>query len=248
MPWTPPLSFEERLKRLVLPGRLQIRWRLRREYRRGEREIHLVPRLVDPARVSLDVGANRGVWAEAMRRHSREVLAFEPNPKLFADLVRGAGPGVRALPVALSDRDGVAELRVPRRARGYSNQGATLAHDSLGGLDYGAVQVETRRLDGMDAGDVGFIKIDVEGHELAVLRGAAGLLARCRPKLLIEMEEKHTQRPMEELLAEVCGYGYRSFCLLHGSLVPTQEVDLDRHHRAPPGRPDYIFNWVFLPA
>ena len=48
-----------------------------------------------------------------------------------------------------------------------------------------------RRLDDLALGDVGFVKIDVEGHELAVLRGAAETLQRNRPPLLVEAEERH---------------------------------------------------------
>lgn len=241
------MTLEERLKRLLVPPRVQLWWHLRREELKGEREIHLVPQFADPARMSVDVGANKGVWTEAMRRHSRSVMAFEPNPKLYEQLRRGIGPGVEAFPIALSDQTGTAELRVPRRARGYSNQGATLAHESLGDMPFGAISVETRQLDDIETGDVGLIKIDVEGHEMAVLRGAKGLLARCRPKLVIEMEERHTRQPIETMLAGVREYGYESFCLLQGVLIRTAEVDLNRHHRQPARRADYLFNWIFLP-
>lgn len=246
--WTPPLSFEERLKRALVPPRLALRWDLARERRRGEAEIRLVPRLADPKRISVDVGANRGVWTEALRRHSRAVVAFEPNPKMFHDLARRIGAGATALPYALSDRSGVGELRVPRRRRGFSNRGATLAHDSLGAAAFGALDVETRRLDDFDLGDVGLIKIDVEGHELAVLRGAAGLIARCRPALIVEMEEKHLHRPIAGALAEVAAYGYEPHALLGAELVPVRQVELCRLHGPGVAACDYVFNWVFLPG
>lgn len=246
-PWVQPVSFEERVKAFLVPPRLAVRWDLAREKRRGEAEIHLVPHLADPSRVSLDIGANRGVWTEAMRRHSGAVLAFEPNPKMFHDLARRVGPGARALPYALSDRSGEAELRVPRRRKGYSNQGATLAHESLRDGAYGALSVPMRRLDEIEAGDVALMKIDVEGHELAVLRGAAGLLARCRPALIVEMEEKHVLRPVGEAIADVCALGYEAYCLREGALVPVRELDLTRIHGPGASRRDYVFNWVFLP-
>ena len=55
-------------------------------------------------------------------------------------------------------------------ASGYSNQGASLNYGKVGD-DYGEVTIEARRLDDEALTDVGFIKIDVEGHELEVLRG-----------------------------------------------------------------------------
>jgi FkbM family methyltransferase len=245
--WVPPWSLEERLKSFLVPPRLGLRWALAREMRRGEREIRLVPRLADPRRVSLDVGANRGVWTEALRRHSRAVVAFEPNPKMFDDLRRRIGPGVTALPYALSDRSGTGELRIPRRRKGFSNQGGTLSHGSLGDCAFGAVAVEMRRLDELDPGDVGLIKIDVEGHELAVLRGAAGLLARCRPVLIVEMEEKHLGRPIAGALAEVAALGYEPCALRDGAPVPVAGLDLARLHGPGVAPQDYVFNWIFLP-
>lgn len=247
MSWTPPVTLEERAKALLIPPSLALRWDLWRERRGGEREIRLVPQLADPARVSLDIGANRGVWTAALLPHSKAVIAFEPNPKLFAELSRRLGTSAAAHQIALSDEAGTAELRVPRRRKGYSNQGATLAHASLNGTAYGAVQVRAARLDDLDLGDVGFIKIDVEGHELAVLRGATALLARCRPTLLIEMEEKHGRRPIAAMLADVRAHGYDAFALLGGALRPVESIDLARHHSAAASRADYIFNWVFRP-
>lgn len=246
--WVPPSSFEERLRRACVPPRLALRWDVFRALRRGERELRLVPMLADPKRVSIDVGANRGVWTEMLRRHSRAVLAFEPNPKLFRELSRRLGPGATALPVALSDASGAAELRVPRRRKGYSNQGATLAHDSLGDCAYGAVSVPTRRLDEIEIGDVGLIKIDVEGHEAAVLRGAAGLIARFRPVLVIEMEEKHLHRPIADAIAEVAALGYVPHIAGPAGPVKLRADDLPRLHGPGAASADYVFNWIFLPA
>ncbi|MBW6397000.1 FkbM family methyltransferase [Roseomonas sp. HJA6] len=246
--WAPPVSIEERLRHACVPARLALRWDLARALRRGERELRLVPLLADPRRVSIDVGANRGIWTEMLRRHSGAVLAFEPNPKLFRELSRRLGSGATALPIALSDASGSAELRVPRRRKGYSNQGATLAHDSLGDCAYGAVSVPTRRLDEIETGDVGLIKIDVEGYEAAVLRGAAGLIARCRPVLVIEMEEKHLHRPIAEAIAEVEALGYVAHVAGPEGPVKLDRADLPRLHGPRTKREDYVFNWIFLPA
>jgi FkbM family methyltransferase len=244
--WVPPTSLEERLRRSCIPPRLALRWDLFQALRHGERELRLVPMLADRARISIDVGANRGIWTEMLRRHSRSVLAFEPNPKMFAELSTRLGPGATALPFALSDGSGEAELRIPRRRKGYSNQGGTLAHDSLGGRAYGMVRVPMRRLDDVATGDVGLIKIDVEGHELAVLRGAAALIARCRPVLVIEMEEKHLHRPIAEAIAEVAALGYRPHVAGRDGPLPLRREDLPRLHG--PGASDYVFNWIFLPC
>jgi FkbM family methyltransferase len=245
--WEPPRSFEEKLRDVFVPQRLHLLHSLRRELRKGEHEIRMVPFLSDPERVALDIGANKGVWAEVMRHHAAAVHAFEPNPKMFRLLERGAASGVTVHSVALSNASGAAELRVPRGSRGYSNQGASLSPEKVGNGVYGAVTVEARKLDDMDLGDIGFMKVDVEGHELAVLEGARETLQRCRPNLIIEMEEKHTKRPIGEMIAEVCAYGYEAFALDGFLLRRVRAIDLlQRHSQVPPGG-RYIFNWIFLP-
>jgi FkbM family methyltransferase len=243
------MSAEERFKALFVPGRLQTLYHLARERRRGEQEIRLVPVLADRSRVSLDIGANKGVWSEALRPHSSRVHAFEPNPKIHKVLRPGIGSGVTVHDIALSDTSGSAELRVPRhRSGGYSNQGASLSPEKIGAAEYGSVAVDARRLDDLDLGEVGFIKIDVEGFELAVVEGARETLRRHRPNMVIEIEEKHAKRPIAELLGAVCAHGYQAFALDRGVLRRTSQIDLAARHSSPASREDYIFNWIFLPG
>lgn len=246
--WTPPLTLEERIRWGIVPGRWTLRYRIRKEKRRGERELSLLPFLCPRGRVALDIGANIGVWAEEMRRCGAMVHAFEPNPKLFGMLRSGAAPnGVALHNLALSDRAGEAVLMVPRGRRGFSNQGATLSAEKIGEREFGAVTVSTARLDDLGLEDVGFMKIDVEGHELAVIAGAERTIARWRPALVVELEERHTKRPIEQDLDQIRALGYEAFCLIDGVLTLVARVDLDRHHRDPADRSAYVFNWIFLP-
>ena len=245
--WEPPWTLEERLKFALVPVSLYMRYRTRKELRRGEAEVALLPFLADPARTSLDIGANKGVYAWLLRGCSREVHAFEPNPKMFRFLKRLEGGNIHVSPVALSDVTGTATLRVPRHRRGgFSNQGASLSAVKVAD-GYEGVPIDARRLDGMDIADIGFIKIDVEGFEQAVLDGARDTIARDRPVLLIEMEEAHTAQPIEEAIARVESLGYRGLFLHRGVLRPIDAFDGDRHHRQAASRQDYVFNFIFLP-
>jgi len=73
------------------------------------------------------------------------------NPKMFKILKRGVASNVTAAMVALSDRSGEAELRVPRmRKGGFSNQGGSLSATKIE-TNYRTVAVEARRLDAMDS-------------------------------------------------------------------------------------------------
>lgn len=155
----------------------------------GEVELARLPRWVPPGRPALDVGASRGVYTWFLRGLAPEVCAVEPNPRLAARLAR-AFPDVTVHAVALSDREGRARLRVPRLGRTPAEGWATLEgrtdFPGLGAAEVEEIEVPVTTLDRLALPDVGFVKIDVEGHEAALLRGAVETLRRCRPVILLE--------------------------------------------------------------
>jgi FkbM family methyltransferase len=245
--WTPPSTFREKVKRALFSPRQELKRIVARELRRGEPELRLLPQLVDPNRAAVDIGANRGVWTHQLAGLCPRVYAFEPNPKMFAilDAARPANAVTRQ--IALSDSRGVARLNIPRSARGYSNQHASLESKWCADRDFGVVEVETARLDDLDLEPCGFIKIDVEGHEAAVVAGAVELIARDRPTMLIELEERHSDQSIEQSIASVEALGYDAFVFKHGALRPLEAFDPDADHRAAVETPGYIFNFVFKP-
>jgi FkbM family methyltransferase len=134
----------------------------------------------------LDVGANVGRWSDAMLAAAREagrlddldLSAFEPSSYTFALLSKAlGGQPVRLQQVALCERSGSAALHVMAPGAGINSLHAPP------GLLAGATteQVATTTLDsyadqaGLD--HITLLKIDTEGHDMAVLRGAQGLLA-----------------------------------------------------------------------
>jgi len=246
--WEPPSSFEEQLRGVLIPPSIYYVLRARRELRSGEAELKILPFLIDPERIAIDAGANKGVYTYWLERLSQHVHAYEPNPKMLKTLKRGAGFKATIHFAALSDQAGEFALRIPKTSQGkYSNQGASLNHDKVGD-SYGEVMVKTRRLDDEGLANIGFIKIDVEGHEMAVLDGALETIKRDRPTLLIEMEENHTKRPIENDLKKVTDLGYRMLFLHKGMLKSGAVFDGDTHHRTAPSPQDYVFNFIFVPT
>jgi len=133
----------------------------------------------------VDVGANQGkMLAEALRvapngRH----LAFEPLPRLASEL-RRAYPRVDVREIALSDRKGDASFLHVVNATGYSG---LRERDYPAGVEVQEITVRTARLDDeIDDLTPALVKIDVEGGELQVLRGAAEMLTRTRPVVWFE--------------------------------------------------------------
>ncbi len=243
--WEPPSGLGERVKNALVPPALYYRFRAHRELRRGERELGLLPYVLDRRRNSVDVSANKGVYTYWLQRYSRHAYAYEANPKMFRVLAASAHGNATASPLALSNANGRARLRVPRTAKGYSNQGASLDRQKVGS-SYGEVEVETRRRDDEGLDDVGFIKIDVESYEFAVLEGAREMIARDRPTRLIEIEEVHNRMPIEESLARVARLGYDGFALIGGALKSLAFFDPEANHRSAARCEEYVFNFLFF--
>jgi FkbM family methyltransferase len=219
----------------------------------GEPEAALLPLLVERRKVSIDIGAARGAYTALLVTLSRRVIAFEPVP-YFADPLRQMFAQTRIVQieqVALSDQSGTRNMRVPSECHWR----ATI--ESSNNLRYTpeveVIPVEVRSLDAYSFRNVGFIKIDVEGHELAVLRGGSGTIQREHPNVLIEVEEQH--RP--GALADVFGFfesaGYSGLYLLEGKLESLATFDPAIHQDA--RNLDsrglrtslYVNNFVFVP-
>jgi FkbM family methyltransferase len=210
-------------------------YRWRRELRRGrwkEQELGLLPFIVDPGRLAIDVGANSGVYVHELLRLGAPVLAVEANPGFAAHLRRYYGRRARIEQAAASDSPGEVRLRIPRVNLGLATVAAS---NALSGSDYDEVSVPAVTLDGLAARPVGFVKIDVEGHELAVLKGGAAMLRRDRPAILIEAEERHRAGAVESVRALLEPMGYRGFMLDGGRLVSIDRFDPHRDQAFDPG-------------
>jgi FkbM family methyltransferase len=199
--------------------------------------------LVNKEQQAIDIGANKGVYTHLLAKLVTFVHAFEPNPKMFSVLTKCLSKNAKAYDVALSNESGSGELLVPMsgRKKAYSNQGASLNRQKFSG-EHGVVHIETRTLD-----KIGFIKIDVEGYEHAVLKGAKETLMRCRPTMLIELEERHTGVAIEKLVEEVEAYDYQAYFLRNQKLTPFTQFGPVLEHRNPEHRINYVNNFIFLP-
>jgi FkbM family methyltransferase len=145
----------------------------------------LIDRFVRPGDTVLDIGANIGlVSLRLSKRVGRKgtVHAFEPNPaiaeRLASSLEINGISNVHLHRVALGEADGSLPLTVPA-----GNAGAA---SLLTGTRHGkTVQVPVRRLDDFGVGPIDFVKMDVEGFEGNVLRGASKILSSNRPRVIL---------------------------------------------------------------
>lgn len=155
--------------------------------------------LVRPGDVVWDVGANVGLFsfaAAGLSRPDGRVLAIEPDPWLAQLVKRSAalnpdlGGRFNVLQAALTERAGDAVLHIARRGRAANYVAGFSPSSQTGGVREAlAVRAVTldALLDGWPRPDV--LKIDVEGAEASVLRGARRLLHEVRPRILCEVSQ-----------------------------------------------------------
>ena len=186
----------------------------------------------DQGAIFLDVGGNAGFAIDAMllQNETCSVVSFEPNPKLstktdelFKDNSRVAVHGF-----GLGDREGEFTLFVPVY-RGYEYDGLAslnidharswLKDGNLYWYKEDKLQIKEykctiRRLDTLQL-DPFFIKLDVQGHEMAVLRGGEETIRASRPILLIEEGSN-----AEEIVQFLRRFGYRRYRYRDGKFDP----------------------------
>ena len=165
---------------------------------------------IGPCRgIAIDIGANYGLYSYALSKLYRQVVAFEPNRKAVAPLAAWNSSRIILQHCALSSAAGRSTLYIPVK-RGVEMTGwASLDMDNCPEAEsVEELEVEIRTLDSFGFADVGFIKVDAEGHELDVLKGAERTIKSSLPHLLIEIRKKAAE--VHELLRT---WGYRSSTL-----------------------------------
>ncbi|MBB4660971.1 FkbM family methyltransferase [Conexibacter arvalis] len=176
-----------------------------------------------PDPVFYDVGSNIGYYPVRFGAAAGRVYAFEPvsrtHATLRANVERNGLAHVEPLALALSDGDGSAEIDI------WSSSGSNTLYRREFGADHphtllGSERIELARLDRLVADGrlqpPQVVKIDVEGAELAALRGGAETIGRHRPLMLIECEAdacRDAGYAPGDLYAELRAHGYALFGL-----------------------------------
>lgn len=221
------VSYDSTLRLLCDPGS-EIEWCV---LFKGYYEVDLsnfLKTLVKPGMIVFDVGANVGVHSiltGSRVTDSGKVFAFEPNPGIRRRLqnnlqLNDLEHRVSVIPLGLSDRTGKARFWVP--LEGSPNMGISSLHPSA---DLPVeIEILLSTLDdfferqGLERLDV--LKIDTEGNDMAVLRGARNVLERFSPTIIVEIHygdgSDRAERAIEEgkrFLIEA-GYDFYRFSRL----------------------------------
>ncbi len=214
-------------------------------------EIRFLLSVLQDGDTAIDIGAHKGgytYWMDKAVGHLGKVIAFEPQPA-GARLLRQLFPHVTVEQAALSDHSGEKVLYIKPRSYEVSFE-ASLSADYPDALTQ---SVQTITLDDYCSRRrlrPRFIKIDVEGHELEVIRGAVETLKLARPYMLIEIEKRHIGAfKMQELLDHLEGLGYWGYFVWRGNRQSVKNFDF-RVHQALKNigkAGEYINNFMFEP-
>ena len=219
-----------------------------------------------PHEAAVDVGANFGLFTTVLARHAKSVVAFEANAACVRYLEQVLPENCEVIPKAVSDQAGTAVMRVPVSGGVVLDALATIDtanrfNTETRATDFVEHEVETVTLDQVlldptrTRPRVGFVNVDAEGHEFAVLRGGDGLLARHRPVLLVELEYRHGAS-VPEVFNWLAARGYAARALLDGCRLAAVDPtalrglqDQERLGRRLAGKrhSGYVNNIFFLP-
>ena len=135
-------------------------------------------------RIALDIGAHVGLWSKELTNKFQIVHSFEPC-KEFVELLTKNAPKATVHEIALGKEQGAVALEIPPDNTGMAKVARGVA---------GSIQMLP--LDHYHFDNVDFIKIDVEGYELDVIKGGIETLRKNDPVIIVEQKEKHA--PPEE--------------------------------------------------
>ena len=215
-----------------------------------ESEMDILSCLVRENDRVIDIGGNRGIYAYEFWNLGLKVEVFEPNATCASVLSAWAADktDVNVYPVALSNQNGDSQLHIPIDEAGVE-------HDASGSLEIENVinsrdqAVELVKLDVYRFKDVKMIKIDVEGHETKVIEGAEETIKTHKPVLLVEIEQRHNDQPISEVINKILDFGYDGYFLEEEKLIPIGRFDASKDQilqNLGSSYERYINNFIFL--
>jgi FkbM family methyltransferase len=227
---------------------------LKARFRDQSIEFGVIRRHLRPSDIACDIGANKGsfiYWLSSWCRTGR-VIAFEPQPELarrLETICRVLGlDNVKVEARAAYSRSGQLDLFVPR---GHQ-PGASLIRKAAEDENLEILSVPVVSLDEYfgEHDKVALLKIDAEGAELEILKGAERILRQHAPLLVFECENRHLARgDVGDVFAYLESLGYQGNFICRNALLPISKFDA-AHHQRQSGEwffksKDYCNNFIF---
>lgn len=223
-------------------------------YRNDPGEISYLFNKIKKGDIVFDIGAHKGAYLYYMCKlagKQGKVYAFEPQSILYKYLcglktLFATEPVIENL--ALSETNEEMTLLIPaHKTKNISSPGASLNNKFEGQKIANTELIQSVRLDDYCQNKhiyPNFLKIDVEGHELEVLKGAENILKNYRPAILIEIEQRHIgQEKLNETFDFLLSMGYKGYFFKLEQKTVLEEFKAETHQKQ--GTKPYCNNFVF---
>ena len=240
-------------KKIFLNEKKLLKKRILRSIKDGyEKEIKVLSELVHKESDAIDVGVYRGVYSYELARLSNHTHSFEANPvicKYLKKYLTQIIDNITLYDCALSNHNGKAKLRIPiRRKTIFKDQFEEKYHAGLSTIhdqntfdmysEFDEFTVTTKKIDDIKfTNRIGFIKIDVEGHELKIIDGAKVTIKKHKPNLLIEIEEKHSKEKLNTSINYIKGLDYNAYIYKNNKLIKIENFEIIKNE----------INFIFKP-
>lgn len=200
----------------------------------------------------IDIGANQGLFTFAAERvlPPTKIWAIEPLP-YFNRKLNSLFKGIHSISCVLSDSEGYTQFYLPFNNGVADDSLASVNKPSSGKFEIYDVAMRTLDSFTTEKGLMSdtFMKIDVEGHEFAVLNGGRDFISRHVTGMLIEIEERHHNgKKLQELIAPVSDLGFECYYYhpQDKQLVAYSENPQAFQNQADLNTPRYVNNFWFF--
>lgn len=196
------ISISEKIIKIFIPlsYRLTVRYFLYYYFwGMEEKEIYLLSKRSYDNGTAIDIGANLGLYSYCMSKIFKNVVAFEINELIAKELIAAKMKNVIVHTVGLSSADCIKTLLIPQLNSVELDGWASVEKDHFKSDNFIKKEVQCYKLDNYNLKNVKYIKIDVEGHEIEVLKGALETLKANSPLLQIEISKKDFREVLDFL-------------------------------------------------
>jgi FkbM family methyltransferase len=236
----------------IIPSRydLPLRYGVANLCGRLDPELIFISQHLCSGRRAIDVGSNIGIYSYHLSKYFEIVESFEPIgscSRMLQSSVRGKkNININIHNVALSSDAALKKIHIPRLEGGPLNYGYSSIKNSFDNEEL--LKIPSQCLDEYEFDSVDFIKIDVEGHELEVLKGAITTIERHHPFCLIEIESRHGDSSQFDKVFEFMrSRGYEASFLYQGLRMSMENFNPIVHQNVDTleSGASYINNFLF---
>jgi FkbM family methyltransferase len=218
-----------------LPKKLYLKYsaynKLQRVKKKKETELLLLPYLIDKNKDAIDAGANTGLYTYFLSKLAKKVYAFEPHTNLATFLDKATKYNVTVINKALSNTQSTLPFYIPVTGTRKHLNIASLNKNINNNHQCITEKIQTITLDELGYNNIGFIKIDVEGHELSVLEGAINTIKDQKPTILIEILDIKDKPESHPTIKFLNSHGYEIFVMQNEQLKHINNADHERLDR-----------------